>query len=76
MSDKKVKYILNTPEEYVGDVLAELNRRGVHLDNIKNLNGTVVVNFNAFYHEMIDFSEWLDKVTENKGSTLREIEKE
>ena len=61
------KYVVETAETHIGNVVAHLDALGAWLDYLDNCAGTLRLRFRALEANMRGFDEWLKRATNGTG---------
>ena len=67
MTTELATFRVRVPEAVVGDVSAELSRRGAWLDRLDNERGVCIVTARASPDELAGFKAWLETFTHGAG---------
>ena len=68
-----MKVEVETPEEYMGDVIGDLNSRRGRIDGMEPRNGVQVINAYVPLSEMFGYSTDLRSKTQGRGNYSMEV---
>ena len=63
MVEKLNNYTFNIPEEFIGEIMGEVSKRGGWLNEQDNENENVTFSVKIAAENMLGFEEWFKKVT-------------
>ncbi|MCI5052042.1 MAG: elongation factor G [Simkaniaceae bacterium] len=63
-----MKVVVTTPEDYVGDVMGDINRRRGRILNQENVKGVVIIECEVPLSEMFGYSTLLRSITSGRAS--------
>jgi predicted membrane GTPase involved in stress response len=69
MVNKPAEYVIEAPENYLGDVLIHLNELGAWFKDLEKRGGTSRLRFRAPEANMQGFQDWLERATRTTNGT-------
>ncbi len=67
MNEEWREYLVQVPEESIGEVAGDLTVRGAQFTSMETNDGVVNVEFRALEEMLEGFPRWLSEVTNGKG---------
>lgn len=71
MRERTENYVVNAPEEFIGDVCGELSNRGGLIVAMNDNRGVYEIRAQMPIGSMTAFESWLAKTTFDRGSMKR-----